>query len=240
MPSPTTPLQMIRDGLALTNAIGTDQTLTTDEAALGLRVYNDILENWSTQNLFVWGTANQTFNTVAGQAVYTIGTGGNWNTDRPVNINDYAYATINGVTFPFTSIDQQQYNRIAFKAQAQEFPYYFLYVNDFPLGLVTLWPVPNAVTPLTFSIDRLLTAVASVGTTVSYPPGYAKAFKYALAVELAPYFGKSIAQYPDVMKTALDSFSDIKRANQTLASMPISRNFSDAGLYGGYNWRAWP
>ena len=108
------------------------------------------------------------------------------------------------------------------------------------LPLSSIFPVPSAITPLTFSIDRILTAVSSAGTTLNFPPGYAKAFKYALAVELAPLFGKNIANYPGVIKIAQDSFADIKRANQTLPSMRVSRNFSDAGTQGYGDWRSWP
>lgn len=239
MPSPTTVLQLIRDGLSLTNTVGVDQTLTADETSLGLRVFNDLVEDWSTQDLAVWAQANQTFSTVVGQAVYTIGTGGNWNTTRPINIEPVAYSTINTVSFPCMQMTQEQYNLIAVKTQPQEYPDRFLYVNDDPLGLVTLWPVPNAVTPITFSIDRVLSQTASAGTTVSFPPGFAKAFKYALAVELAPNFGKSISKFPDVLAISRETFGHIKRANRKRSIMRYDPAYlGDAGDWG--NWqRGW-
>lgn len=241
MPSPTTVLQLGRDGLALTNAVGADQTLTADESATVLRVFNDLVENWSTQSLAVWGQANQTFNTVNGQAVYTIGTSGaDWTaTARHIAIDDPAYSVINNVTFPCVSIGQDQYNRIAVKGQAQEFPDYYLFVNDFPTGRITLWPVPNAVTPITFSINRVLTQATAIGQTVSFPPGYAKAFKYALGVELAPEFGKDIANYPGVLKVAQDSFGDIKRVNKKKRSMVIGREYSDQPYTIADFYRGW-
>jgi len=108
MPSPTTALDIIRGSLALTNAVGIDQTLTNAETTQALSVFNDLLEIFNTRKLAVWGAADQTFNTVASQATYTIGTGGDWNTARPVWINDPAYAVINGNTsYPFTSMTQQ-------------------------------------------------------------------------------------------------------------------------------------
>ncbi len=217
MPSPTTALTLIEDALGLTNAVGQDQTLTNDEVSDCLRVFNDVLENWSTQELAVYGQANQTFNTVANQATYTIGTGGNWNTVRPVRISDPAYAAVSSVTFPYFAIDQEEYNLISYKTQAgggTDDPQYYLYVNEYPLGLITLWPVPNAIIPITWSIDRVLTAVTNAATSISFPPGYAKAFKYTMGVELAPVFGKKIANYPDVVDIQKKTFGDIKRANQ--------------------------
>lgn len=217
MPSPTTALTLIEDALGLTNSVGVDQTLTADEVSDCLRVFNDVLEDWSTQKLAVYGQANQSFNTVANQALYTIGAGGNWNTVRPVRIQEPAYATISGVSFPYTPITQADYNLIGYKTQGgggTDSPQFYLYVNEYPLGLVTLWPVPSAIFAITFSIDRTLTAVANAATSISFPPGYAKAFKYTMAVELSPLFGKKISNYPDVLAIQKETFGNIKRANQ--------------------------
>ena len=79
-----TALDVITKALGLTNAVGIDQTLTASEAQLGLDAFNALLEEWSIEGLAVYAQANQTFNTVANQAVYTIGTGGNWATTRPI------------------------------------------------------------------------------------------------------------------------------------------------------------
>lgn len=239
MPSPTTALQIIEDALDLTNAVGADETLTNDEVATGLRTLNDLLEIFSTRNLAVYGQANQTFNTVVGTKTYTIGTGGTWNTTRPERIGDVAYSTINTVTFPCGSMTQEEYNLIAVKDQTQDWPYRFLYVNEFPLGLVTLWPVPSAVTPVTFSIDRQLTAISNAAATISFPPGYAMVFKYKLAVMLSSSFGTQISKFPDVVATSVSAFADICRANKKKRVM----NYDPALLQNGYSlgqyYRGW-
>lgn len=211
MPSPTTALQIIEDALGLTNAVGVDQTLTADETADCLRKLNDLIELWSTQNLAVYGQANQTFNTVAAQATYSIGSGGNWNTVRPVRINEPAYTVIQSISFPCEMISQEDYNRIGYKAQAGDYALYYLYVNEYPLGLVTLWPVPSAIVPMTFSIDRIITQVATAATSLSFPPGYVDAFVNALAIRLAPLFGKVASE--DLKAAHRESFGAIKRAN---------------------------
>ena len=230
-----TAMDLLRDALGLTNAVGVDQTLKAEETTYCLRVLNDLIEDWSTQNLAVYGQANQTFNTAAGQATYTIGAGANWVTTRPVLISSPAYSVIQGVSFPCVSITQGEYNMIADKQQARAYPDYYLYVNEFPLGLVTLWPVPDAITQITFSIERVLTAVPTAATTLSFPPGYKKAFTYALGIELAPVFGKKIVNYPGVIKIAADTFGNIKRANKKLRVMTVDPMYSDSG-HGG-SWR---
>ena len=237
MPSPTTVLQLIEDALGLTNAVGTDQTLTADESTDALRVFNDLVEDWSTQNLAVWDQANQTFNTIANQGTYTIGTGGDWATTRPVHIEPVAFSTVNGATFPCVAMTQEEANLIAVPTQTQEYPTRFLYVNDYPLGLITLWPVPSAVTPVTFSINRVLAQIPAVGTTVAFPPGYAKAVKYALAVELAPVFGQKTTTYPDVMAIAAQTFANIKRANSRPRLLYVDPAYSTGSRRGWTDWR---
>lgn len=213
--NPRTALMVIEDALGLTNAVGVDQTLTADETSDCLRKLNDLLDLWSAQKLAVYGIADQSFSTVATQASYTIGPAGNWNTDRPVRINEPVYATISGVTYLYSSITQQEYDQISYKAQpggGTDLDQYFLYVNDNPLGIVTLWPVPDSVFTITLSIDRLLTTATTAATVMAFPPGYFHAFTHSLAPILAPMFGKQAS--PDVKNEANRSFGAIKRANQ--------------------------
>ncbi|MFA7279602.1 MAG: hypothetical protein WC100_05865 [Sterolibacterium sp.] len=242
MPSPTTALQIITDALYLTRAVGVDQTLTNQEVSDGLRAFNDLVDGWSTQKLAVYSRSNQTFNTINGQKVYTIGPGGDWNTDRPVgadHIGPIAYSSLpvgasQPSTYPCLAITQEKYNLISVKDQQQQYPNFYLFVNQFPLGEITLWPVPNQVTPITFSIDQLLTQPATSATVVNFPPGYVKAFKYNLAIELAPLFGQAVP--PDVKEIAVKSLADIKRANKVTPLM----NYDPMTQYNAVtNWQGW-
>jgi hypothetical protein len=175
--------------------------------------------------------------TVATQATYTIGPTGDWNTDRPVRINEPMYATVSGVTYPYASINQQQYNAISYKAQTgggTDLDQFFLYVNENPLGKVTLWPVPDSVFTLTLSIDMLLTTVPTAATVMAFPPGYFHAFTHNLAPILAPMFGKQASN--DVKDEARRSFGHVKRANQkpTLLSYDVALLSGNAAGYADY------
>jgi len=210
MPSPTTAQDIIEGALGLTNAVGTDQTLTGQEVADSLAVFNDLLEDWTTQSLAVWSTINQTFATVVGQSVYTIGATGNWVTARPVAINGM-YMDLSGLSYIISEMTQTEYNSIALKTINQPIIQRYLYVNEFPNGVITFWPVPTQIVNVTISMGLTMTQPASAGTVISYPVGYAKALKYNLAVELASLFGKQPP--PSVVATALKSLGNIKRAN---------------------------
>jgi hypothetical protein len=218
MPSPTTPLQVITDSLNLTRAVGVDETLTSLEVSDGLRAFNDLVENWNTQKLAVYGIADQTFTFVAGTGTYTIGTGGTFNTTRPERINSPGYTTVaTGVTLPCTSMTQQEYDLLPYKTQQNSYPWRFLYVNSYPLGILTFWPVPSEANTITLAIDRILTQAATATTSITYPPGYIEAFKYNLAPRLAALFGKPCP--PDVLALATSTLADIKRANKVTPVM---------------------
>lgn len=210
MPSPTTAIVEITKAMRLIGALAVGETPTSDEANTGFEMLNDILEGWSLENLAVWGAADQTFNTVQGQAVYTIGPGGNFDTVRPVAIFG-GFCNFGGVDFEIQVIDQAAYNRIALKSQQQPIIEQMLYVNEAPLGLLTFYPTPSTNIPVTLSIGRILTQIPTLTTPLVYPPGYSRALRYALAVMIAPEFG--IEPSPTIIGIARQSLGAIKVAN---------------------------
>src|SRR6476659_2425719 len=193
MPSPSSAYDLIRGAMRLINALAPGETPTATEAQDGLAVLNDLLETMSTESLSVWGQANQPFATVAGQAVYTIGPGGNWDTARPIDITD-AFCSLNGIDYPVKPWSQEDYNSIVLKTQQQGIVERLLYVAEHPLGLVTLYPVPSDVMPITLTMNRILTSVPTTATMLVYPPGYLLYMKHAMAVMLAPDYGREVAQ----------------------------------------------
>lgn len=222
MPSGIVVSELIKSSMRLIGAVASGETPTADEISDGLQVLNDMLENWSTESLSVWGSSNQTFNLVANQRTYTIGPAGNWNTQRPQDIDD-AYCTFSGVDFPVKVISQEAYNEINLKSMAQPIVERLLYVNEFPLGVVTVWPVPTQALPITLTMQRILTFPVAATDVLTGPPGYAKALRFCLAVELAPEFG--VEASPTVIAVAADAKGDYKRAN-----IPLLTSVYDAAL----------
>jgi hypothetical protein len=210
MPSGIIVSDLIKSSMRLIGAIASGETPSADEANDGLLVLNDMLENWSTETLSVWGSSNITFNLVANQRTYTIGPAGNWVTQRPQGVDD-AYCTFSGVDFPIKVISQEQYNEINLKSMAQPIVERLLYVNEFPLGLITVWPVPTQAIPITLTMQRILTFPIALTDVLTGPPGYLKALRYCLAVEFAPEFG--IEASATVIQVAADAKGDYKRAN---------------------------
>ena len=212
MPSPSTSGQLITASLRLSGAVAVDETPSADEFNDGILALNDLLETLSTENLAVYGSATETFATVAAQALYTIGPAGNWNTTRPVRISGSPYCTFNGVDFPIDQIGQGEYDAIGLKTQQQPIVEKLLYVNDNPLGKITLWPVPSGIVNITLNTDRVLVNVTDTATVMTYPPGYLLMFRYMLATMLCGGYGIPVP--PDVAAIATSARANVKRANK--------------------------
>lgn len=207
----TTALELLNSSARLATILASGETLTSDEAIDGLKVLNDLLENWSTERLSVWSRDNQVFPLVLGTATYTIGPGGNFSTTRPVRVSN-SFVRVLGADFPVTVWGQGEYDQVAVK-NVGGIPERMLYVNDTPLGTLTLYPVPsNQPMDLHLSIDRLLSFPLIFTTVLAFPPGYERALRFALAVNLASEYGIELS--PTVHAIAKDSKADIKRSNQ--------------------------
>lgn len=211
MPSPTTAIDLINSSARLAGILASGETLTADEANDALNVLNDVLEGWSTGTISAWETPNEAFTLVPGQAQYTIGPGGDFNTERPVQI-EAAYTTINGVDFPIQIIDLLQYNLLSLKTLSEQIVLQMAYVNDMPLGRILMWPVPSTAVPITFGVSRIITPMASLSAAINYPQGAAKALRYTLAIELAAEFGTDVPA--SVRQTYEDAMADYKNANR--------------------------
>lgn len=225
-----TAYDLIVRSMRLGRILASGETPNAEEANDALDVLNDMLENWSTESQSVWAIANFTGNTVAGQATYTIGPTGNFVSTRPKAIHG-AYVNFNGVSFVVDVIGQLEYNEISQKAMAQPIPNQLLYVNDYPNGSITLWPVPTQVVPLTISYDRVL-APLTLQETLSYPPGAAKALRWGLAVELMLEYG--IPVDPGIVVTAADAKADYKRSNTKRRVANYDAGLLNGGVF--VNW----
>ena len=211
MPASQSAYDLIEGSMRLLGAIATGETMTADEANDGLNSLNDVLETWSLENLSVWGVDNQTFVSVAGQSLYTIGPTGDFVTTRPVRISRM-FCTLNGVDFPVELIGEDEYDAISLKTQGQDYPEKAVYINWSPLGILKVWPVFTQSLPVTLAIDQVLTQIPTLSTVIGFPPGYYIALKHALAIMLSPDYG--ITPSSVIVQVEQMAKANIKRANK--------------------------
>ncbi len=206
----TTALQLITGSMRLIEAVESGEAPTTDEQTDALAVLNQLLDSWSIQGLAVYRREFSPYVTVAAQASYVIGAGEEWDGARPTAISD-AYVTINDIDYPLDILTDSQYAAEPNKTLQASMPTGIYYDPAYPDGRVYVVPVPDAALTITLVHDEAFTALASVSTSLSFPPGYERALRYALAVELAPEFGKTPS--PIVMRNADEAMGLIKARN---------------------------
>ena len=206
----TTALQLITGAMRLIEAVESGETPTTDEQTDALAVLNQLLDSWSIQGLAVYRREFSPYVTVAAQARYAIGAGEEWDGARPTAIAD-AYVTINDIDYPLDILTDSQYAAEPNKTLQASMPTGIYYDPSYPDGRVYVVPVPDTALTITIVHDEAFTALASVSTSLSFPPGYERALRYALAVELAPEFGKTPS--PIVMRNAEEAMGLIKARN---------------------------
>jgi hypothetical protein len=222
---------LISGSLRLANILGEGQTASGEQAANALTTLNDMITAWNLDGLMLYGTTASTGTLVAGQDTYTVGTGGQFNFDRPVRITSM-YQVYQGISFQIAETSYEEYSQITLKTLQQPITRFYVYVNTAPLGTLIFWPVPNSANVVTMTDDRVISEFASLATTLTFPPGYNRALRANLAMELCPEYGKEPS--PSLVKMAAESKSDIRKANwtQTAAEFDSSLIGAPSGLAG--------
>lgn len=222
MATTITALELIARSMRLINALAGGDQPTSEEANDGLETLNELIDGWSTQSMAVYGEANDEFQTVPGVQTYTVGPGGTSGVEiRPVYLTD-AYCIRQQVTTYIRVIDQIEFNTIPLKLTSQPLVERLMYINEFPLGQIILWPVPSEIVTIGMSTQRVLTNVADLQEVIALPPGYLRALRYNLAVDLWPEYSNKVTDINQIREIARKSFGNIKVANTTDAEADYS------------------
>jgi hypothetical protein len=219
-----TALDQIKASLRLIGQLAEGEEPTPQTAQDALGAMNQMIDSWNTERLAVFCTEDQVFNWPPGEITRTLGPSGNFIGNRPVLIDDATYfrdASTN-VSYGIKLINQQQYNGIAVKTVTSTYPQVMFVNNTFPDITMTIYPQPTRVLEWHFVSVQQLTKPATLGTVLSFPPGYLRAFKYNLAMEIANEFG--VEPMPQVQRIAMTSKRNLKRINNPddVMSMPYS------------------
>lgn len=228
----STARDLIKRSMRLLNAIATGETPSADELVDGLSSLNGMIDSWSTEGLLINARVREEFTLVAGTAAYTMGSSGTFNTTRPLKIEA---ANIEDQTgdfpeYPVQILTLAEWAQITIKSTQSELPQKLYAEGTYPLETINLWPVPSAANKLVLYSRKVLTALASVNTDISFPPGYEDALVHNLAIRLAPEYAKPVPS--EVIAVASETKANIKRRNMR----PNYMAADDATLgRGGYN-----
>jgi hypothetical protein len=210
------------------------------DAQYALTCLNDLLDEWSQGAAFSPFVSRERFDLVVDQGgpdnPYTIGVGGDFNTQRPPNQNAILRANLiltsasPDVRIPLGIYTDEAYNAnpVPDLTSTQPTGLYYnpTYADD--LGSVFLWPVVNtAENDLELFLQKWIAQFANLTTEYDVPTGLPRVLKYQLAQTLAGTYGRQLS--PTDAQIAMSSLDRFTRSNRSrLSDLP-----NDAASIGG-------
>jgi hypothetical protein len=229
-----TAAQIISDALKLLgvlSAVDGSEVPTTPEQADSFTRLNELIDSWGTHAGTLLVRARVSVPVVTGTQTYTLGPTGTVVVPRPMTI-DAAAVLVSGVEIPVAVLDEQQYAANPIKTLSGTLVTQVLYsplMGD--TGELWVWPVPAQGQTLVVYYDEPVAQFPDLTTPVTLAPGYARALRTNLAVELAPEFGRQVD--PLIDRAAHESLADVKRANARLSDLGLAPQPGVGGA--GYN-----
>jgi len=194
---------------------------TATQNAEALASLNDMIAFWGTENLHFVVTS-ETLSIGTSTATYTIGSGGNLNTVRPVGIEKCFLKDANGYDWPVDLMSSDRYNRLDYKPTVAR-PTKLYYLPEFPLAKVIFETVPDAAYTAYFEFKKGFSAFASTTATLgaTFPSEYYEALVYNLAVAIAENWDRKIP--PTVMMRAQETKTAIESMNAANRPVPDAK-----------------
>lgn len=229
--------KLIKGAMRLINIVQANEEPTADDMDIAVQALDGMVDSWSNDSLMIYTKNPFNFDTVGGKQSYTLGPGGEWNTERPMNI-DQAYVHYQGagsqpVDMPIQLANDAQWASIAVKSVMTTFPTVLYDNGNYPLRTISIWPIPSGVQTLTLWLWQPLLDLTNLDQEVMFPKGYERALRFCLAVELAPEFGKQVA--PEVAATAVKAKSEIKGVNTVTQYQNFDRSLT-GNRQSNFNW----
>ena len=184
--------------------------------AEALAEMNSIMESLSNSADFAF-CSSQAHLILSGQQTVTIGPTGVIVTKRPIKIQS-AYVDRNGISYPVSVIDGEQYDALTYKAQQGANTQAIYYDATYPDGTIYLYPIADGCT-LHMSVLQSVKQFASTSVSIDMPEGYEDAIMLALAIRMAPSYGKQVN--PDTKQAARRAMNAIKVTNQVIPTMDL-------------------
>lgn len=207
---------IISSSLRLIGVLASGESLPANEATDGLNSLNDMIDSWSTNNLLIPNKTKESFTLTGGKQTYTMGTSGSpdFSTSRPMWIENMTVQQSSGsstLDIPVDIITEDQWAAIPVKQTQSAYPLYCYTDGAYPNLNLNFYPVPSGSVAVVIYSAKPLSQLATLTTALSLPPGYQRAVRYALALELAPEYGRAVPE--DVSAKAAAAIADIKRVN---------------------------
>lgn len=217
----------ILSALRLVGSLRSGQNLSNAELTDCQQVLNDMLDAWSAQKRTIFVVSRTTldqnqvaFSLKAGQQTYTLGNATN-NEDfllsRPPRLERvsvmYSASQQTPVELPMDMYDDVQWQGVSNKSTPSLLPQVCYVETGFPDISLNFWPVPTQANPVVLYIWQALQQFPDLTSPFSFPPGYARAIRFNLAVDLAAEFPADLTKFALVKERAAVYKDEIETVN---------------------------
>jgi hypothetical protein len=205
---------VVKASLRLLGVLASGEAPSASEASDALESLNRMISNWSTESLLIYARVRETFTLTPGTSSYTMGSGGTFNTTRPLSIESASIelqSTSPKQEFPLNVLEITEWAAITAKDLTATIPTDVYVEMTNPQATVNLWPVPTAANKIALYSVKELSSISTLDTALAFPPGYEEAIVYNLAVRLAPEYGRPVSA--EVATVATESKANIERLN---------------------------
>ena len=214
---------IVTDALREIGVLAAGETPTAEDASGGLSTLNDLIDQWAAERLAIYTLTRTTWTIVSGTQNYTVGTGGTVNIVRPVYIDHVHFVDTSpdpDIEYQLTPLTDDAWSRVPIKTLTSPYPTCWYYNPTFPLGTLSLWPVPTSATLLGAAYaPQAVAEFTSLDTAVALPPGYRRMLVKNVAVCLCSGYERD--PRPDLKEDAVESMAVVKRSNKRLMDMQI-------------------
>ena len=218
--------RLIEQALRTIGVLASGEEARPAEMQDGLLALQQMLDGWSTQEVLVPAVSRETFPFVEGQREYTIGEGGDFDTQRPRSISVLTILQGGGTQVPCDQAPLAMWEHLRTKHTSVGTPCYFYYQEHAQgdLGLLTFSSIPFAIDSAVIASIKPLVPNMTLTEGMELPAEYEPAIRWNLAIDLAPEYGKDVSAV--IVKRAKDTLNDIKRMNHRPRHAKVDRGIT--------------
>lgn len=215
------------------HVLGRGQTLDADQVNTALSALNNMLGEWSAELGAIYNSTKETFTLSPLTTSYTIGSGGSFNTEKPIAI-EAAFITIATLDYPLKMLNAVEYSQIGYK-NLSSIPDSLYFEDNTPLGKLYLYPVPASAYTITLYSRKAITEFLDLTTDYTLPTGLENALVWNLAVVLCPEYEKepSAVVVSQSRKSKSAFVTKVRRNNYPVSDIDFSTK-PKGNIYNGW------
>lgn len=215
----TTANEIIEAALQNVGALDPAGTVTGAEATKLVSRFNRMVSNWYASSIMVYANVKSNQSLTIADNDYSIGSGGDFNQTRPEALLQ-AWILSGTQRYNVKVIGEREFYKIFAPATTGR-PEVCWYNPDNPLGVINLYPTPDAAYDFHFIAKTALDDLTAYTDTIDFPPPYARALEWNFALEIWTPYNQDTPVPQLIILNAMNSLQPIIAQNAANRVEPV-------------------